>query len=124
MLRPTFFYGHLDEDQRAAFAALSRDVELVVVDAKLRPGQPAETWQERTLNDGSISKYGFGWELDEYQGIKTVSHDGSWLAFRSAYIKFPTQKLTVVVLFNRDYDLPDNDPYGVGFTIADIFLEY
>jgi CubicO group peptidase (beta-lactamase class C family) len=84
----------------------------------------AEAFKPTTLNDGSTSKYGFGWELDEYQGVTVVSHDGSWLAFRSAYIKFPSQNLTVVVLFNRDYDLPDDDPYGVGFAIADIFLEY
>ena len=54
-----------------------------------------------------MSKYGFGWELDEYQGIPVVSHDGSWLAFRSPYIKFPSQKLTVVLLLNRAYDLPE-----------------
>ena len=70
----------------------------------------AEAFKPTKLNDGTVSKYGFGWELDEYQGIPVVSHDGSWLAFRSAYIKFPSQKLTVVVLFNRDYDLPERRP--------------
>ena len=47
------FYGHLDEAQRERFKALAAGRELVVVDSALRPGQPDEAWQERTLNDGS-----------------------------------------------------------------------
>ena len=37
----------------------------------------AEAFKTTKLNDGTVSKYGFGWELDEYQGIPVVSHDGS-----------------------------------------------
>lgn len=49
------FYGHLPAVERAAFRAEVRRVarELVVVDAALRPGIPAEGWQGRVLNDGS-----------------------------------------------------------------------
>lgn len=49
------FYGHLPPDERSRFLAEVRRVagELVVVDTALRPGLPAETWQERVLNDGS-----------------------------------------------------------------------
>lgn len=49
------FYGHLGPDERAALLAEARRVagELVVVDAAMRPGIPAEGWQERVLNDGS-----------------------------------------------------------------------
>ncbi|MGY2067774.1 class I SAM-dependent methyltransferase [Blastococcus sp. SYSU DS0619] len=49
------FYGHLPPDERTAFLAEAGRVaaELVVVDSALRPGVPAEEWQERELNDGS-----------------------------------------------------------------------
>lgn len=49
------FYGHLPPDERIAFLAEARRVadELVVVDSALRPGVPAEGWQQRVLNDGS-----------------------------------------------------------------------
>jgi ubiquinone/menaquinone biosynthesis C-methylase UbiE len=51
----SFFYGHLEEDDRQAFLREACRVagELVVVDSALHEGvQPVE-WQERLLNDGS-----------------------------------------------------------------------
>jgi demethylmenaquinone methyltransferase/2-methoxy-6-polyprenyl-1,4-benzoquinol methylase len=49
------FYGHLGDDERAAFLREARRVagELVVVDAAVRPGIEPEQWQDRVLNDGS-----------------------------------------------------------------------
>jgi demethylmenaquinone methyltransferase/2-methoxy-6-polyprenyl-1,4-benzoquinol methylase len=49
------FYGHLDEDDRAAFLGEARRVaaELVVVDSALRPDVEPEELQERILDDGS-----------------------------------------------------------------------
>jgi ubiquinone/menaquinone biosynthesis C-methylase UbiE len=49
------FYGHLGEEERAAFLREVRRVasELVVVDSAVRPGVDAEQWQERLLNDGT-----------------------------------------------------------------------
>ena len=49
------FYGHLGDEERAAFLGEARRVarELVVVDAAVRPDVPTEGWQERVLNDGS-----------------------------------------------------------------------
>jgi ubiquinone/menaquinone biosynthesis C-methylase UbiE len=48
------FYGHLVEEERAAFLAEARRVapELVVVDSAARAGVQ-DGWQERTLNDGT-----------------------------------------------------------------------
>jgi demethylmenaquinone methyltransferase/2-methoxy-6-polyprenyl-1,4-benzoquinol methylase len=49
------FYGHLDDEQRAAFLSEARRValELIVVDSALRPDVEPEEHQERMLNDGS-----------------------------------------------------------------------
>jgi ubiquinone/menaquinone biosynthesis C-methylase UbiE len=49
------FYGHLDDEQRAAFLSEARRValELIVVDSALRPDVEPKEHQERMLNDGS-----------------------------------------------------------------------
>ncbi len=49
------FYGHLPNAERETFVKEARRVgaELVVVDSAMHPEQPAESWQQRTLNDGS-----------------------------------------------------------------------
>jgi len=73
-----------------------------------------------TLADGSQSDYGFGWTVGDYNGVPSVSHDGHWLAFITAYARFPEQRLAVIVLLNRDYDLPEED---LAMQIADIYLE-
>jgi ubiquinone/menaquinone biosynthesis C-methylase UbiE len=51
----SFFYGHLEEDDRDAFLRETRRVagELVVVDSALHDQVEPVEWQERVLNDGS-----------------------------------------------------------------------
>jgi len=51
----SFFYGHLEEDDRKAFLGEARRVarELVVVDSALHEEVEPVEWQERVLNDGS-----------------------------------------------------------------------
>jgi ubiquinone/menaquinone biosynthesis C-methylase UbiE len=54
-LLTSFFYGHLEEDDREAFLGEARRVggELVVVDSRLDDDVEPVGWQERVLNDGS-----------------------------------------------------------------------
>ena len=51
----SFFYGHLEEDDRLAFLSEARRVahELVVVDSALNDEHEPVEWQERVLKDGS-----------------------------------------------------------------------
>ena len=51
----SFFYGHLEAEDRDAFLREARRVadELVVVDSALHDGVEPVEWQERILNDGS-----------------------------------------------------------------------
>jgi ubiquinone/menaquinone biosynthesis C-methylase UbiE len=51
----SFFYGHLEEDDRGAFLREARRVagELVVIDSALHDEVDPVEWQERVLNDGS-----------------------------------------------------------------------
>ena len=51
----SYFYCHLEEDERHRFLAEARRVapELVIVASTQQPGEPAERWDERVLGDGS-----------------------------------------------------------------------
>ena len=67
---------------------------------------------------GSKAYYGFGWALDEYKGHKLVMHGGSNPGFRSVYIRFVPDDLSIIILTNTD----DADPHAVGFALADYYL--
>ena len=84
------FYGHLLPGERAAFLAEARRVgaELVVVDSALRPGEPAEEWQERVLLDGSRHRVFKRWftpdGLAAELGGGTTLHAGRWFVVVAA----------------------------------------
>jgi D-alanyl-D-alanine carboxypeptidase len=58
------------------------------------------------LNDGSSSGYGLGWALDSMDGRWRAHHGGSLAGFRSEYMRFPNDSLTVIVLTNADVGRP------------------
>ena len=51
----SYFYCHLEEDDRLRFLAEARRVapELVIVGSRLQPDEEPERWDERVLNDGT-----------------------------------------------------------------------
>jgi CubicO group peptidase (beta-lactamase class C family) len=79
-----------------------------------------EAFQPAKLNSGSLEPYGFGWELEEWNGENYVAHSGAWLGFNSDYVRFPERHFSVIVLLNRDYDYPD-DP-RIALQIAEFYL--
>jgi ubiquinone/menaquinone biosynthesis C-methylase UbiE len=78
------FYGHLGPDDREHFRAEARRVarELVVVDSALRDDVQPESYQQRTLNDGSrwevYKRYFRAAELLAELGGGSVLLDGRW----------------------------------------------
>lgn len=79
----------------------------------------AEAFRPTILNDGSQYEYGYGWDVGMALGEPYVGHEGSWLGFISYYVRFPNQRLGVIVLLNRDYDLPEED---VAMKIVELYL--
>ncbi len=73
------------------------------------------------VSDDKNSKhnYGFVWEIGKRNGHKTVGHAGSTPGFKSAYIRFVDDDLSVIVLANTD----EADPIAVGFGVTDYFLK-
>ena len=46
--------------------------------------------------------YGFGWFLDPWHGRPRMWHHGETIGFRTVIERFPDDRLTVVILANRD----------------------
>jgi len=81
----------------------------------------AEAFRPVELNDGGIQPYGFGWELETWNGENYAAHSGSWLGFKSDYVRFHERHFSVIVLLNRDYGYP-NDP-RIALRVAKFYLE-
>lgn len=60
-----------------------------------------------TLNSGKTHPYGFGWFLDTVKGQRVNQHGGSWQGFRTQFTRFEGSDLTVIVLANGGYVMPD-----------------
>ncbi|MEK7399441.1 MAG: serine hydrolase, partial [Candidatus Poribacteria bacterium] len=59
-----------------------------------------------TLKNGSVAsafglKYGFGWFLNEFNGLKQIIHSGGLFGFNSYLIRYPDQKVTIIALTNN-----------------------
>jgi ubiquinone/menaquinone biosynthesis C-methylase UbiE len=80
----SYFYCHLEEDERLLFLAEARRVapELVVVASVPGVGDPVERYEERVLSDGSrwtVFKRVFtGEQLSAELGGGDVLHEGRW----------------------------------------------
>jgi CubicO group peptidase (beta-lactamase class C family) len=81
------------------------------------PRWPAEPGGEN-LHPGEPVSYGFGWFLDPWRGRQRQWHHGSTRGFRSVVVRFPDERVTVVVLANRD----DVDLRGLALEIAEPYL--
>ncbi|HKJ07393.1 MAG TPA: serine hydrolase domain-containing protein [Flavobacteriaceae bacterium] len=70
------------------------------------------------LNDGSEINYGGGLFISNYKGLKAISHSGVVEGFKSQLLRFIDEKLSIVVLANRD----DINAVEKAKQIADILL--
>jgi CubicO group peptidase (beta-lactamase class C family) len=72
-----------------------------------------------TLKDGSANDYGWGVEVDQYKGLKRISHTGAWAGYRTQIRIFPTEQLAFITLCNANND---ELSWKYGPTIADLLL--
>jgi CubicO group peptidase (beta-lactamase class C family) len=64
------------------------------------------------------TRYGFGWYIGSYRGLKEIWHRGSTRGFTTRISRFPERKFTVIILTNR-YEA---DIAELPHRIADLFL--
>ncbi len=66
-----------------------------------------EAFRPQKLNDGSLSSYGFGWDLEveEEEGPlgQKVMHTGSNPGYRNIFVRFLDAKKTIILLTNNAY---------------------
>lgn len=104
---------------RPSGAFLSSVLDLAKWDAALysdkvfSPLQRELMWTPVKLNDGSEKPYGFGWEVGKVGKHRQVKHAGTMLGFRSQMLRFPDDRLTVVVLTNATQASPEKVALGV-----------
>jgi CubicO group peptidase (beta-lactamase class C family) len=67
-----------------------------------------------TKTDDPAVQYAFGWRITG----ESLWHSGETMGFRNVIVRFPTHRLTVVVLSNRD----DPEPYFLALAIAKLYL--
>lgn len=80
-----------------------------------------QLWQpfiKTSANANAKQYYGFGWFIDEYKGRKIVMHDGANIGFRSAYIRFVNDGLSIIILTNTD----EANPHSIANTLADYYF--
>ena len=67
---------------------------------------------------GTPVSYGFGWFLDPYRGHERMWHYGDTMGFHSFIVRFPNDRLSIIVLCNRT----DLDPESLALKTADLFI--
>ncbi len=71
-----------------------------------------------TLNSGEKLDYALGLTVNDYRGLKMVSHGGAFVGFRAEMIRFPEQRFSVIVLAN----LSTINPSKLARQVADVYL--
>jgi CubicO group peptidase (beta-lactamase class C family) len=70
------------------------------------------------LPGGATTEYGFGWFIDRYRGERRWRHTGETSGFRNAILRFPSRRLTIIILTNRS----SGEPQAIAERIADRML--
>jgi CubicO group peptidase (beta-lactamase class C family) len=70
---------------------------------------------QTTTDEPDVPHYGFGWRIN----TDTQWHSGETIGFRNVIVRWPQQKLAVVVLTNRN----DPEPYRTALEIGALFQD-
>jgi hypothetical protein len=88
-------------------------------DNKLGKGTLIQEMQTRgVLNSGKQIAYALGLEIGEYRGLPIVEHNGAMFGYRTEILRFPQQRVSVVILCN----LGSANPARSAHQVADILL--
>ncbi len=79
----------------------------------------AQAFTPGALNNGASHTYGFGVILEDFQGLRLVSHGGSWAGYLAELLHIPERRLSVICLCN----CPEFDPTVAARDVAALILE-
>lgn len=78
----------------------------------------AEIQTQGKLSSGKVLDYAKGLFIQDYRGLRTVSHGGAWGGYRAELLRFPEQHFSVACLCNRG----DANPTKRAHQVADVYL--
>ena len=70
------------------------------------------------LTSGETIGYAHGLSIGTYRGLETVGHGGSDAGYRSNFLRFPSEGLSIAVLCN----FPSANPGGLAMRVANVYL--
>ena len=73
--------------------------------------------EQGVLNDGETLAYAHGLTIGAYRGLSSFGHGGSWAGYRTNFVRFPEQDLSIAVFCN----VSDCDPAGRALRVAEVF---
>ncbi|MEQ2005221.1 MAG: serine hydrolase domain-containing protein [Limisphaerales bacterium] len=85
---------------------LARWDTLLDGDKVLKASSREEMWRPTKLNDGRLQDYGLAWTVGTKGGRAVIRHGGSQSGFRTEFMRFPKERVTVIVLANSDEAKP------------------
>jgi CubicO group peptidase (beta-lactamase class C family) len=107
---------------------LSTSSDMIKWEKTIREGKTIlkkENWEKLwqpfiKMSDKSDSKeyYGFAWAMDEYKGHKLIVHGGSNPGFKSVFLRFVKDDLSIIILSNTS----EANPHAIGFALADYYF--
>lgn len=71
------------------------------------------------LTNGTPNIYGRGQEVDEWRGLKLVSHGGLWPGYKTSFLRVPARRLTVILVTNHG----GLDAAAMGMAVLEAALE-
>lgn len=72
----------------------------------LSPKSIAQMLTPNRLANGDVTRYGYGWFIDEFENHPRLSHTGSTVGQKHAFAIFPDQNLGILILTNRTNSAP------------------
>ncbi len=67
---------------------------------------------------GAMNRYALGLDVEEWRGLRLVSHGGLWPGYKSAFLRIPEKRLTVIVLTNN----AGLDPHNMALQVLEAAL--
>jgi CubicO group peptidase (beta-lactamase class C family) len=76
--------------------------------------------QTGVLENGERLEYARGLIIEDYRGLRAVSHGGSWIGFQAELLRFPEPGISVAALCNAGSAA---QPWALARAVADVVLE-
>lgn len=72
-----------------------------------------------SFTNGTVNRYALGLEVEEWRGLRLVSHGGLWPGYKTAFLRIPEKRLTVIVIANN----ARLDPHHMALQVLEAALD-